>query len=195
MIDVEQAIIVEGKYDKIKLSGIINGVIICTDGFRIFNDSDKMSIIRFYAREKGIIILTDSDRAGFKIRNYLKGAVKGNIVNVYIPDIYGKEQRKSSPSKEGKLGVEGMTEDVILDAFRQAGIYAEGGKKPSKGIDKMLLYELGYSGVPDCSERRRELLRRLGLPQLMTTGALAEILNAAVTPEELISLTEEIFKK
>ena len=106
MINIEQAVIVEGKYDKIKLSSVINGVIICTDGFHIFKDKEKMKLIRHYAEKKGIIILTDSDAAGFKIRNYLKGSVEGNIINVYIPDIFGKERRKTEPSKEGKLGVE-----------------------------------------------------------------------------------------
>ena len=189
MINIDRAVIVEGKYDKIKLYSVINGVIICTDGFHIFKDRDKMSIIRHYAEKTGIIILTDSDSAGFKIRNYLKGSVKnGSIVNVYIPDIFGKERRKAEPSKEGKLGVEGMSED----AFRRAGIVCEEGEKKSGGIDKMLLYELGYSGVPDASARRRALLGRLGLPELMTTAAIADILNTMITADELADITAEI---
>ncbi len=193
MINIDRAVIVEGKYDKIKLSSVINGVIICTDGFHIFKDRDKMSIIRHYAEKTGIIILTDSDSAGFKIRNYLKGSVKnGSIVNVYIPDIFGKERRKAEPSKEGKLGVEGMSEEVLLDAFRRAGIVCEEGEKKSGGIDKMLLYELGYSGVPDASARRRALLGRLGLPELMTTSAIADILNTMITADELADITAEI---
>lgn len=192
MINIEQAVIVEGKYDKIKLSSVINGVIICTDGFHIFKDKEKMKLIRHYAEKKGIIILTDSDAAGFKIRNYLKGSVDGNIINVYIPDIFGKERRKTEPSKEGKLGVEGMSEEVLLEAFRRAGVNDIGGA-PKGGIDKMLLYELGYSGAPDSSMRRKMLLEALDLPSLLTAGAMADILNTMISPEELEELTEKLF--
>lgn len=192
MINIEQAVIVEGKYDKIKLSSVINGVIICTDGFHIFKDKEKMKLIRHYAEKKGIIILTDSDAAGFKIRNYLKGSVDGNIINVYIPDIFGKERRKAEPSKEGKLGVEGMSEEVLLEAFRRAGVNDIGGA-PKGGIDKMLLYELGYSGAPDSSMRRKMLLEALDLPSLLTAGAMADILNTMISPEELEELTEKLF--
>ena len=195
MINIEQAVIVEGKYDKIKLSSVINGVIICTDGFHIFKDSEKMKLIRHYAMKKGIIILTDSDAAGFKIRNYLKGSVEGNIINVYIPDIFGKERRKAEPSKEGKLGVEGMSEEVLLEAFRRAGVdgHHTDSCHEKGGIDKMLLYELGYSGAPDSSLRRRQLLEALDLPSLLTAGAMADILNTMITPEELEELTEKLF--
>lgn len=183
----------EGKYDKIKLSSVINGVIICTGGFNIYKDKEKMSLIRHYAEKTGIIILTDSDSAGFKIRNYLKGAVKnGQIINVYIPDIFGKERRKAAPSKEGKLGVEGMSEEIILDAFRRAGVAFSEGEAKRGDIDKMLLYELGFSGTPDASERRRRLLKKLGLPELLTTGAMAEILNTMMTADELIKITLEM---
>lgn len=194
MLNIEQAVIVEGKYDKIKLSSVINGVILCTDGFHIFKDKEKMRIIRHYAEKKGIIILTDSDSAGFKIRRYIKGAVGGdNIINVYIPDIFGKERRKSAPSKEGKLGVEGMDEKTLTEAFARAGIISSETEKKSGGIDKMLLYELGYSGAPQSSERRRRLLLHLDLPELMTTNALADILNTMLSADELIRLTEELF--
>lgn len=195
MITVEQAVIVEGKYDKIKLSQIISGVIICTDGFRIFKDEEKMRIIRHYAAKKGIIVLTDSDTAGFKIRNYLKGAVGGSIINVYIPDIFGKERRKTVPSKEGKLGVEGMSEEIILEAFKRAGITscAKERDPDSMPIDKMLLYELGYSGMPNSSERRKALLSHLDLPELMTTGAMADILDSMLTADELIEITDKLF--
>lgn len=194
MLNIEQAVIVEGKYDKIKLSSVINGVILCTDGFHIFKDKEKMRIIRHYAEKKGIIILTDSDSAGFKIRRYIKGAVGGdNIINVYIPDIFGKERRKSAPSKEGKLGVEGMDEKTLTEAFARAGIISSETDKRSGGIDKMLLYELGYSGAPQSSERRRRLLLHLDLPELMTTNALADILNTMLSADELIRLTEELF--
>ncbi len=123
MLKVEQAIVVEGKYDKIKLESIIDATIVVTNGYGIFKDREKLELIRFYARKKGIIILTDSDGAGFKIRGFLKGSVpEGSIKNVYIPDIFGKEKRKVKPSAEGKLGVEGIKKELIVEAFRKAGI-------------------------------------------------------------------------
>ncbi|MBQ4247912.1 MAG: toprim domain-containing protein, partial [Ruminococcus sp.] len=125
MIKINEAIIVEGKYDKIKLSSIVDAVIIITNGFGIFKDEEKLGLIRYYAQKTGIIILTDSDAAGRKIRGYIKGAVKGGkITNVYIPDVFGKEKRKTKPSAEGKLGVEGIDVDTLLEAFRKAGISA-----------------------------------------------------------------------
>ena len=126
MLRVKQAVIVEGKYDKIKLSSVIDGVIIPTNGFNVFKNRETLELIRYFAETSGIIILTDSDAAGFKIRSFLKGAVgKGEILNVYVPDIFGKEKRKTVPSKEGKLGVEGMEKAVLLEAFRKAGVIAE----------------------------------------------------------------------
>ena len=125
MLKIKQAVVVEGKYDKIKLSSIIDGVIIVTNGYGIFKDKETLELIRYYARKTGIIILTDSDSAGFRIRGYLKGAVSsGKITNVYIPDIFGKEKRKSAPGKEGKLGVEGIKKQLIIEAFEKAGINA-----------------------------------------------------------------------
>jgi len=127
LIHIEQAVIVEGKYDKIKLESIIDAVIIQTNGFAVFKDSEKMVLIKHFAHTNGIIILTDSDAAGFKIRNYLKGTIENDkITNVYIPDIFGKEKRKIKPSKEGKLGVEGINKDIIVNAFIKAGIYKRG---------------------------------------------------------------------
>lgn len=198
MIYPEQAIIVEGKYDKIKLSSVVKGVILCTDGFHIFKDKKKMKIIRHYAEKKGIIILTDSDSAGFKIRRYLKGAVKdGNIINVYIPDIFGKERRKTAPSKEGKLGVEGMDEKTLIEAFEKAGVIHREKNEPSEDnapkIDKMLLYELGYSGGENSAARRKALLSYLDLPELMTSGAMADILNTMLSADELEKITEKLF--
>ena len=126
MIHIAQAIVVEGKYDKIKLSSILDAVILVTNGFRIFRDPEKMALIQYYARTTGVIVLTDSDRAGFQIRNYLKGAVRdGKLYHVYIPDIYGKEHRKEKPSAEGKLGVEGIRKDVLLEAFAKAGVLTD----------------------------------------------------------------------
>lgn len=178
MIFIEQAVIVEGKYDKIKLSSIIDAVIIQTNGFKIFKDQEKRALIRYYAREKGIIILTDSDSAGFKIRNYVKGIVKdGKIINVYIPDVFGKEKRKIAPSKEGKLGVEGIDKEVIIEALRKAGVLMSKSKSPKDLITKMDLYEDGFSGGQNSSLKRQKLLHELNLPELLTTGAMLDIIN------------------
>ncbi|HOO06571.1 MAG TPA: toprim domain-containing protein [Ruminococcus sp.] len=146
MIKIDEAIIVEGKYDKIKLSSAVDAVIIPTNGFRIFKDPEKLSLIRYYAEKTGIVILTDSDSAGRKIRGYLRGAVNcGRIVNVYIPDIFGKEKRKAKPSAEGKLGVEGIDVPTLLAAFEKAGVTAGSSTRPSD-ITKVTLFELGLSG-------------------------------------------------
>lgn len=198
MLKTDCAIIVEGKYDKIKLSGIIEAVIICTDGFGVFTDPDKLAIIRHYAKTTGIIILTDSDRAGFRIRSFIKGAVnEGSITNIYIPDIFGKERRKASPSKEGKLGVEGMTEEILREAFERSGVLStrSAPQTPENAIDKLLLYELGLSGSPDSSERRRALCEHLRLPSRMTANSLVEILRTVLTAEDLIRICAELFSE
>ena len=139
MIKIDQAIIVEGKYDKIKLASIVDAVIIVTNGFGIFKDTEKLALIRYYAEKTGIIILTDSDSAGRKIRGYIKGAVSnGKITNVYIPDIFGKEKRKEKPSAEGKLGVEGIKPEILLAAFEKSGI-TPSENISSGGITKLTL--------------------------------------------------------
>ncbi|MBE6861320.1 MAG: DUF4093 domain-containing protein, partial [Ruminococcus sp.] len=149
MITIKEAIIVEGKYDKIKLSSIVNAVIIITNGYGIFKDKEKLELIRYYARTTGIIILTDSDSAGLKIRNYIKGAVRGgNIKNIFIPDIFGKEKRKEKPSAEGKLGVEGISRKLLLEAFEKAGVLSDE-KTTVNDITNLTLYELGLSGGPN----------------------------------------------
>ncbi|MGN0587225.1 MAG: toprim domain-containing protein [Oscillospiraceae bacterium] len=196
MIHLEQAVIVEGKYDKIKLSSIIDAVIITTNGFSVIKNKEKLDIIRFYAANKGIIILTDSDRAGFKIRNFIKGAVKnGKITNVYIPDIFGKEKRKAAPSKEGKLGVEGIDKDILIQAFEKAGIVSSEAVERGKPITKLDLYEAGLSGGENSSEKRSILLKELGMPQLLTTGGMLEIINSMMSRDEFLSLCERIYSK
>ena len=178
---------VEGKYDKIKLASVVDAVIIRTDGFRIYKDKEKLALIRHYAEKDGIIILTDSDSAGFMIRRYLKGSVRGKIINVYIPDIFGKEKRKSAPSKEGKLGVEGMDVSVLKEAFRKAGIDVSekaGSDIPRDRITKNDLYELGFYGGENSSEKRKALLKYYDLPSLLTTSSIVEILNSMITREE-----------
>ena len=147
MIKINEAVIVEGKYDKIKLSGILDTVIIETDGFAIFKDKEKQQLIRFLSEKRGIIIMTDSDSAGFKIRSFINGITKSeNIKNVYIPDVYGKEKRKTEMSKEGKLGVEGVKVQVIIDALEKAGVLCEETETTErKEITKLDLYEDGLS--------------------------------------------------
>lgn len=196
MVHIEQAVIVEGKYDKIKLSSVIDAVIITTNGFSVIKDKEKLEIIRFFARNKGIIILTDSDSAGFKIRNFLKGAISdGKITNVYIPDIFGKEKRKSAPSKEGKLGVEGIDTQILLDAFRKAGVISTEADKNKEPVTKLDLFEVGLSGGNNSAEKRSELLKYLGMPELMTTNAMLEIINTMMSKKEFMEVIERLEKR
>lgn len=189
MIHIAQAIVVVGKYDKIKLSSILDAVILVTNGFRIFRDPEKMALIQYYARTTGVIVLTDSDRAGFQIRNYLKGAVRdGKLYHVYIPDIYGKEHRKEKPSAEGKLGVEGIRKDVLLEAFAKAGVLTDEVPEKADPITRYDLYELGLSGGADSKARRKALQKRLGLPDLLSAASLLEVLNTMMTRQELQQL-------
>lgn len=195
MLRVKQAVIVEGKYDKIKLSSVIDGVIIPTNGFNVFKNRETLELIRYFAETSGIIILTDSDAAGFKIRSFLKGTVgKGEIVNVYVPDIFGKEKRKAVPSKEGKLGVEGMEKAVLLEAFRKAGIIAEedGGQSGREPITKLDLYECGLSGGKNSSAMRKKLLVELKLPELLTASGMVSVLNTMMSRQELFELAEKL---
>lgn len=185
MLKIKEAVIVEGKYDKIKLSSVVDTVIITTEGFRIFKNPEKLSLIRYYAEKTGIIILTDSDSAGFKIRGFLKGAVnKGRIINIYIPDIFGKEKRKEKASAEGKLGVEGIPVKIISDAFRKAGI-SSSDELPKNDITSVTFFELGLSGKPESKSKRIKLQKYLGLPELMSASSLMEILNTMYTANEL----------
>lgn len=187
-IKLTQAVIVEGKYDKIKLSNIIDAFIIETNGFGIFKDKEKLRFIKKLASERGIIILTDSDHAGFMIRNYISSGVpKDKITNVYIPDVFGKEKRKSEPSKEGKLGVEGMSSQILLDALEKANITCEKSVNDDP-ITKYDLYELGLSGTPDAKENRKKLLKKLDLPEFLSTNSLLSCINNMMTREELCKL-------
>lgn len=194
MIRIKQAIVVEGKYDKIKLSSIVDAVIIVTNGFRIYKDEEKLALIRYYAGTTGIILLTDSDRAGFRIRNYIKGSVKnGRVYNVYAPDIYGKESRKEKASAEGKLGVEGISPELILEAFRKAGIAASDAEPAADPITKADLFELGLSGCPMSHEMRKILQKHLGLPELLSAASLLEVLNTMMNRDELCELLDKLF--
>lgn len=195
MIKINEAIIVEGKYDKIKLSSIVDAVIIVTNGFGIFKDSEKLELIRYYAKKTGIIILTDSDSAGRKIRGYIKGAVnEGSIKNVHIPDIFGKEKRKRTASAEGKLGVEGIDVKTLVSAFEKAGITSSE-RISQPDITKLTLFELGLSGGNNSSMLRKSLQKSLGLPSLLSTGALLEVLNTMMTAEELAEKVSNLEEK
>lgn len=176
-IHVKLPIIVEGKYDKIKLESVVDGLIITTDGFRIYKDKEKLALIRAFARKDGVIILTDSDGAGFQIRNHLKNCIgNGKVYNIYIPDIFGKEKRKEKPSKEGKLGVEGIDVKIIRDAFLAEGIFSED-KKAEPWLTKSDLLDDGLIGGENSAELRKRLAAELMLPERISTSALLDVLN------------------
>lgn len=190
MLRIKEAIVVEGRYDKNTLSQLVGTVILETSGFGIFNDKERLSLFRRIAQARGLIVLTDSDGAGFVIRNHLKGAIDPALVkHAYIPDLYGKEKRKSVPGKEGKLGVEGMRPQVLEEALRRAGATfldeAPGEQTPRRPITKADLVFAGLSGGPDSAAARAELLKELDLPHHMTANALLEVLNTLYTYEEL----------
>ena len=188
MIKLKQAVIVEGKYDKITLENFIDATIITTNGFRIFKDVDKRKLIRLFAEKCGIIVMTDSDSAGALIRSHLKQICpKGSIINVYIPQLSGKEKRKDKYSKEGLLGVEGMTHDVILDALNKSGVIGDTvAKKSVKKISKTTLYNFGLSGGKKSSFLRLELAEYLGLPKDMSNNAFLDCLNAVYEYDEFV---------
>lgn len=194
MIKIRQAVIVEGRYDKIKLSSLIDASIIETNGFRVFKDREKQSLIRRIAETRGILIFTDSDGAGFVIRNFLKGIVpESRIINCYIPPIEGKEKRKRERSREGLLGVEGVSDEVILAAVRRSGAEIIGEEAPaSHGITKQDLYRLGLSGRENSAGLRKSLLKRLSMPEYLSANALITALNCLYSLSELEELLNEI---
>ncbi len=188
---VREAIVVEGRYDKNNLSQVVDAVIIETGGFGIFSDNEKLMLIKKLAEARGVIIMTDPDSAGFLIRNHLKGALKDEqIKHAYIPDMPGKERRKAAPSKEGLLGVEGAGPEVILSALKRAGATFDGENiaPVAGGITKTDMYALGLSGGEGSRDKRRELAKRLGLPERISANALLEVLNAIMAREELTAL-------
>jgi len=195
MLHTEKAVITEGRYDKARLTTVIDGLIITTEGFGIFNSKEKQTLIKKLAEEKGIIILTDSDAAGFKIRNFLKNIVpEDKITHAYIPDIYGKEKRKASPSKEGKLGVEGIDNCLLEKALLNTGLFSETEKKPTDNpITASDLFETGLTGRGNSADKRRALLLSMGLPARLTGKNLLSVLNTFMTKEELYEKAREIF--
>lgn len=196
MIKIKQAVIVEGKYDKIKLEQILDAVIIQTDGFGIFKDKQKQKFIRTLAEKKGILILTDSDSAGFVIRSFLSGIVSPEyITHAYIPDILGKEKRKSEASKEGKLGVEGVSNEVILKALETAGIIGEqtdSDAAEKKQVTKTDLYNDGICGKSNSLEKRRKLLKVLNLPERTSANSMLKIINTFLSYEDYKQAVKDI---
>ncbi len=190
MIKIKRTIIVEGNYDKIKLSSIVDGHIIATDGFRIFKDKEMKNLISLLAKKQGIIILTDSDRAGFLIRNHIKSFVpEGEIINVYIPDVKGKEKRKSAPSKEGLLGVEGIDSDILLKLLSEAD---KGQEKKEKEVSYYEFYSDGFAGGMGSRKKREEFCKALSLPKRLSAKELLAVINRLYTPEEYRSLKEKL---
>ena len=187
---------VEGRYDKNALSQVVDAVILETAGFGVFKDQERLALLRRLAQQRGIIVLTDSDGAGFVIRNFLKGAIPPEQVkHAYIPDIRGKERRKRAPGKEGKLGVEGMPPQLLLEALERAGatfLDGDGPRSPRGELTPAQLYVLGLTGRPDSAQRRQALLKRLDLPEHMSAKALLTVLNALYTSDEVIQLVQTL---
>lgn len=191
MIKIREAIVVEGRYDKNILSQIVDAPILETSGFGIMKDKQQLALLRKVAATRGLVVFTDSDGAGFVIRNYLKSTIRAEqLKHAYIPDIPGKERRKSAPGKEGKLGVEGMPPQVILDALRKAGATIEGecASRTAGNITKQDLMELGLSGGPNSREKRLELLKKLELPEHTSSNAMLQALNLLLNLDELKEL-------
>lgn len=193
LLKVRQPIIVEGRYDKIRLSSVIDGVFIETGGFRIFKDKELVASLRHMANTTGVILLTDSDSAGFKIRNYLKNVLgkSAKITDVYIPAVSGVEKRKAAPSAEGLLGVEGIDTETLLFAFKRAGVGCETVNQKSS-LTTADLFAAGLTGAENCAERRRELLKRLSLPPRLSNRSMLLLLNTLLTREEFFSLAASV---
>lgn len=195
MVSIREAIVVEGRYDKNVLSQIVDAPIFQTDGFGIMKNKQLMVLLRSVAEKRGLIILTDADGAGFVIRNYLNGAIPSvYLKHAYTPDIMGKERRKNKPGKEGKLGVEGMDPQIILDALRRAGATFDFETRPvTGGISKVDFVELGLSGKTNSSYLRRCLLKHLQLPEHMSANAMLQAMNALYSREAFICCVNELF--
>ena len=189
MLKIQEAIVVEGRYDKNTLSQVVDTVIVETGGFGVFRNEEKLALLRRLAEKRGLIVLTDSDGAGFVIRNFLKGSIPpGQVKHAYIPDRYGKERRKRHPGREGKLGVEGMRPEVLEEALRRAGATFLEGSEPQKpgggALTKADLFRDGLSGGAGSAEKRRALLRQLDLPEHLSANAMLEVLNLLCSREE-----------
>lgn len=195
MVKITEAIVVEGKYDKNTLSQIVDAPIIQTDGFHIMKDKQQLELLRAVAQKRGLIVFTDSDGAGFVIRNYLKGAIPSQqLKHAYIPDIPGKERRKAAPGKEGKLGVEGMSPDIILEALRRAGATVEGEAQcvNAEPITKLDMFFMGLSGNPDSKAKRLALQKMLQLPEHMSSNALLQALNLLYSKDQIYRFVDTL---
>ena len=195
MVKIKEAIVVEGRYDKNTLSQIVDAPILETSGFGIFKDKQQLRLLRKVAQTRGLIVFTDADGAGFVIRNHLKSTIPAKYLkHAYIPDIPGKERRKAAPGKEGKLGVEGMTPEIILTALRNAGATIEGetAARTAGAITKADLVQLGLSGIPGSEEKRKKLMKRLDLPEHMSPNALLQALNLLYDFEELEAIVSSL---
>ena len=192
MVHIKEAILVEGRYDKNTLSQIVDAPIFETSGFGIFKNKEQMALLRQVAQKRGLIVFTDADGAGFVIRNHVKSAIPAEFLkHAYTPDILGKERRKATAGKEGKLGVEGMTPDVILEALRRAGAtFADSAQTKTGGITKLDLFYLGLSGSPDSKAKRLALQKMLDLPEHMSANALLEVLNLLYTKDEIYRVVD-----
>lgn len=193
MIKLKQAVIVEGKYDKINIENFIDAYIVVCDGFGIFKNKEKAQLIKNIAEQHGVIIMTDSDSAGMLIRSHLKGIIqKGDIIQVYLPQIKGKEKRKEKHSAEGFLGVEGLNEEIIVAALQRAGVVGEKiTQRSSKGVTKALLFELGLSGTANSKQKREEFLSYLNLPRNMSGNAVLDYFGRIYGEEEF----REVYEK
>ena len=193
MVKIKEAIVVEGRYDKNTLSQILDAPILETSGFGIFKDKEQMALLRKVAEARGLIVFTDSDGAGFVIRNHIKSAIPAQFLkHAYTPDIFGKERRKSAPGREGKLGVEGMTREVILESLRRAGATFLGEEVPNKNteITKADLLELGLYG-PGSNDRRQKLIKQLGFPEKISNNAFLQAVNLLYSLDELKQALEQ----
>ena len=193
MISLDMPIIVEGKYDKIKLSSLVSSTILTTNGFEIFVNKKNQQLFRNLAKKKGIIVFTDSDVAGFRIRNFINNiASLGTVLNAYIPDVIGKESRKTQPSKEGKLGVEGVDIKIVKQALLDAGAFNHTSNIPKDPITKQDFYLLGLTGAPNSSYVRQKLLAQLDLPEHLSTNNIISVLNNIMSKHEFVQLIENL---
>lgn len=195
MVKIKEAVVVEGRYDKNTLSQIVDAPILETSGFGIMKDKAQLQLLRRVAQKRGLIVFTDSDGAGFVIRNYLKSSIDNRYLkHAYIPDVFGKERRKATAGKEGKLGVEGMTPQIILECLRRAGATFEGqdNPAPAEQLTKQDLMDLGLSGGSNSAQKRAQLLKKLDFPDHMSCNAMLHALNLLYTPEEISAIMEEI---
>ena len=194
-IRLRQAVIVEGKYDKIRLEPLLDALILTTNGFQIYKNHEQRALIRQLARTCGLIVLTDSDAAGFQLRGHIAGMVpKDTLTHIYIPDIFGKEKRKRAPSAEGKLGVEGMSREILREAFQRAGVLDTPPLPADDPITHQDFYADGLTGAPNSAQLRRKFYTSLGLPQRLSTSSAVTIINRMLSREEYRRLVKTLWQ-